>query len=205
MYHSSSAVALAFMLLVANATGCAASVESAVDVDADAAEAELSNAPDLKLFRDALAGISSSGSEGDPVAYRAVIVRLQAGDTWNADTLANRIGAKIPQLRTRRQPGASYGYQGFVTGTAMNAYWSKETTADPNAEDPVSAKVRAVRMKALKALCAQKLTNVTHMVVGVLGVATDPASIETGAVAPLIVGKLANGRLIVLYGIDIWT
>jgi hypothetical protein len=201
MRFSSLLMAVSCLVLAAQ-TGCAPAVDVADEEVTQSAEAELSNAADLKLFRDALVGIDSSGSEGDPVAYRALAITLKTGDAWNADTLATRIGARIPQIR---QAGARYGYQGFVTGAAMEAYWASETTADPGAEDPVAAKARAGRMKALKTLCKQKLTNVTHMVVGVRSIATEAGSIENGAVAPLIVGRLANGRLIVLYGIDIWT
>jgi hypothetical protein len=184
------------------AQACAPAVDLGDDEASQSGEAELSNAADLKLFRAALVGISSSGSEGDAVAYRALAIALKAGDSWNADTLATRIGARIPQIR---EADARYGYQSFVTGSAMEAYWMRETNVSPDAEDPAAAKVRADRMKALKALCKQKLTNVTHMVVGVRSVPSEPGSIENGAVAPVIVGRLKNGRLIVLYGIDIWT
>jgi hypothetical protein len=181
--------------------GCASVSPSEQAGDAlESTEEDLSTAAELKPFRDALVGISSGGSEGDPVAYKAILVTLQPGDTWNADTLAARIG---PKLREVRQAGATYGYQSFTTGRAMTKFWKEETTAgaDADAED----KARALRMKGLKALCAQKLTQVTFMVVGVRSISTEPSTIENGAVAPLIVGKLANGKLVVMYGIDIWT
>jgi hypothetical protein len=193
---------LGFSLFVSLSLGACASAEASKDDVVDVEAADLTSAADLKLFQAALVGISSSGSEGDPVPYRAIVVSLKAGDTWNAETLAARIGAKLPEVRSA---GATYGYQGFTTGRAMTKFWKDETTVPADASDPVEAKARAERMKGLKVLCAQKLTNVTSMVVGVRSDANVPSSIENGAVAPLIVGKLANGKLIVLYGIDIWT
>lgn len=181
-------------------TGCASSASREGEVDVESASEDLTTQEQLQPFRDALRGISSRGSEGDPVPYRAIMVTLKEGDTWDADTLAARIGPRISRIRER---DAIYGHQQFATGYAMRAFWEQETTprdpADPNEV------ARASRMAALRTLCASKLTRVTHLVVGRRSNPAEPSSIETGAVAPLIVGKLRNGKLVVMYGIDIWT
>jgi hypothetical protein len=72
-----------------------------------------------KTFRDAIVGIESSGGEGDPSPYAAIMISMNAGDAWGAATLATRFGAKIPKIRSRN---AVYGYQGFATGPAMAAF-----------------------------------------------------------------------------------
>jgi hypothetical protein len=182
-------------------SACTVGSSDPPDPSAEQTEEDLTTQQELKPFRDALQGISSRGSEGDPVAYRAIMITLQPGDVWNAETLAARIGPRISRIR---QSGAVYGYQGYATGSrAMSAYWAQQTKPQDPA-DPIEVR-RAAQMKALQKLCGEKLTRVTSMVVGVRSTPADASSIENGAVAPLIVGKLASGKLVVMYGIDIWT
>jgi hypothetical protein len=205
MNFASFSRVVGFALLL-GASACASTADDgAAASELETSEADLTavqrseDKAALKLFQDALIGISSSGSEGDPVAYKAFTMAWKSTDAWDADTLAKRIGGRLPEIKSA---GAVYGHQGFQTGRSMTSFWKGETTADPSDAD---AAARASRMKTLKALCAKNLTNVTHMVVGVRSVATDASSIENGAVAPMIIGKLPSGRLVVMYGIDIWT
>jgi hypothetical protein len=187
--------------------GCALSAAPMSDSEPEIehATSELS-VPELRLFRAALVGISSDGSEGDPVPYRAIVVTAKPGDAWVAETLAARIGPKIPDIREK---AAVYGYQSFTTGSDMANYWADATAIqvepDADADAVAAATQRSERMQQLRVLCDQNLTHMTHMVVGVRSDKRDPGSIENGAVAPMLVGQLPSGKWLVMYGIDIWT
>jgi hypothetical protein len=189
----------ACLLALSNSTvGCADPNDPSV-----AAEDDLSREKsDLKIFRDALQGIESNGGEGDPVPYQAILVTSKVGDLLDADTLATRIGAKIPGIRTRN---AVYGFQSYQSGGDMAVFWAAETAINSDAEDEEEEKIRVRKMKKLRALCESKLKNLSTLVVGVRSTPADPASIENGAVADVIVGQLPSGKLVVLYGINIWT
>ena len=189
-------------------TACSAPSDSFEQ--APAAEEELSSRATLKAFRDALIGIESGGGEGDPVPYRALLVDWKAGDPWNADTLSKRIGPHIRELGELREGDPKYGYQG---GGRIAEFWHDRTTVDEadlraqdkSPEDIKKAKQVAAKWAKLKVLCDAKLTDVREIVIGVRSMANTPSSIENGAVAPTLVGKLPNGKVVVMYGIDIWT
>ena len=83
----------------------------------------------------------------------------------------------------------------------MHEYWARETTLDlENGGDPVEEQLRVDKMKALKVLCDAKFTKMVNLTLGV-----GNGTIETGEVAHVLIGKLPSGKLLVIYGIDVWT
>lgn len=90
----------------------------------------------------------------------------------------------------------------------IRATWN-DLTADPNPTDYASdeelaaAKAEAKQWAEVEALFEGNLQDLRSFVMGYR--AYPNSSLETGAVAHVILGRSASGRVIAIYGIDIWT
>lgn len=212
---TSLSLAAVLGLLAVTTSGCASdasaqeplqTTESAVSEDALRSEARI-----VADFKRAVVGLESNGGEGDPDPFKVILVQPQQGDTMSFPSLAKRIGPAIPELPNDycedEAPVPCVPNYGFQSGTTMSQYWAEKTAA-PNPADYVgdAAGLRAERAKVqkylkLKTLVAQNLRTPINLTIGVQAY----GSIENGAVAQVLVGKLPSGKLLVIYGIDIWT
>ncbi len=188
------------------AVGCAAPVGTEQE-SAEVQSEEALTSGDKAIvneFKKAVVGLESGGGEGDPQPFEVITVSLRKGDTMNFQTLAVRVGKKIPNLTNPDRDSEEDGY-GFQTGYPMSKYWENELTVqtDLEPEQMPAERARAAKMKSLKALCDAKLTNMVNLTLGRTYEGGD--SIETGEVAHVLIGKLPSGKLLVIYGVDVWT
>jgi len=184
--------------------GCAATVEPESSSEVASEEALTSGDKAIVAeFKKAVQGIESGGGEGDPQQWEVITVSLRKGDTMKFEALTNRVAPKIPNLSDPSRDESETPIYGFDLGYPMHEYWEKELAIDPEAEDMPAERARATKMKALKALCESRLTNMVNLTMGRTYEGGD--SIETGEVAHTLIGKLPSGKLLVIYGIDVWT
>lgn len=197
----------AFLLLGILATGCATEAEAQVsDVELEGGGDALgSEAQVVAAFKKAVRGLKSNGGEGDPMQLKVMLLPGAPNDSMSFPKVATRVGAAIPELREGTD-GAPQVY-GFQCGVTMAAYWA-ENTAEPKPSDYKGdaaglrkARSDAAKFRALKLLSDANLKSVVNLTVGV----DMDGSIENGAVAQVLAGKLPSGKLLVIYGIDIWT
>lgn len=186
-----------------SSVGCATEVASSEEA-IDENEADLNSRERSVLSRlgHAVRGVFWDGSEGDPQQVRVMTVSLPRSASFsNNDALARAIGARVPELKGRN---VTYGFQ---AGPSMAEFWQRELAQpDPNefegdADGLAREQRRATQMRAVKAIFDQETVASTNLVVGRL----ENGSIENGAVAACLVGRLPSGKLIVIYGIKIWT
>lgn len=147
----------------------------------------------LRALRTALVGHTSEGSEGDPTPYKAVLLPATLTGALSKNKVAAAAGPLIPELRDVRKAGG--GTYAAETGKSMDAYWRNELA---RAE---GSSVEQNRVVNLMNTVNANMRDVRNLVVGV----RRQDSIDNGAVAPMVVGKLPSGRAVALYGIDIWT
>ncbi len=182
-------------LLLTNA--CAAttedfSVDSAAQTTTSDEALTSADRTALRQLRTALVGHTSSGSEGDPTQYKAVLLPASLSGSLTNAKVAAAAGPLIPELReVRRRVGGPFAAQ---SGVAMDDYWRNELSRAGSVPEQA-------RVVNLMDTVNANMSQISNVVVGVRRSGT----LENGAVAPMVVGKLPSGRAVALYGIDIWT
>lgn len=192
----------AFIMLASSVTvGCAADATS--DVGEQEADLTSGDRVVVESLKDAVDGLLSNGSEGDPQPFQVITVSLKAGDTMSFETLARRIGPRIPEVKGH-DSSVRYGFQ---NGQPQGEYWT-EATAEPNPADYegddeglAQAQKQAAGMREVQKIFAKEVVQTVNITIG----QSYSNSIEHGAVAQCLIGKLRSGKLVVIYGIDIWT
>jgi len=185
-------VASLLMISVPFGVGCAAPTESS-EAPADSDESEVKASNDAKLEKELGAlidGLETGGGEGDADPYKVLGYRPKSGEKFDDALLLKRLLPEmIPASLDEEECFAN-----FQERPAADE-WA-DLTSD---EDPALA----AKWKAVKKFFDKNMKNVRTVT---LGWAMQPdGSIETGAVAQVIVGQTASGRVIAIWGIDIWT
>lgn len=189
-------------LLVA---GCAADASSS-DPAAAGDEDDVVSASDKQLeqqIRDAVTGLSTSGSEGDPDPYKVVSIKLAKGATTTDDVLLSKI---LPKLKGLSRSDDTF--PGMQDGSKIADYWKEATAAPKRADfdtdaDFAQAQKDAAQWKKVQDVVTANLHDVRSVTLGYAD--SRGGSIETGLVAQVIVGILPSGRAIAIYGFDVWT
>lgn len=178
---------------------------SSSDAPTTNGEAEVVSQTDAALKSDiasAIAGLETSGSEGDPDPYKVIDLELAGGEQMTNDVLLSKLLPKLTGVARNDDPIP--GLDETPIAKAWESY-----TADPNPaeyNDPAElakAKDEAAKWKKVKELFDGKLHNVKYFDMGYRSSAH--GTLETGAVAHVIVGQSASGRVFAVWGIDIWT
>lgn len=186
--------------------GCAAPTEPESSSEVESEEALTSGDKAIvDDFKKAVQGLESGGGEGDPQQLQVITVKPRSGEGMDFATLTKRIAPKIPNLADvmadeEEGKGASYG---FITGRPMKEYWQGKLEVDPDADDARAESERVEKWRKVNALSDKHFTKVVNFTMGVTY--GDVGQIETGEVAHVLIGKLPSGRLVVIYGIDVWT
>lgn len=179
-----------------NDEGAAAAAEDDVITSTDASF--------KKELAAAIEGLETGGSEGDPDAYEIADFKLRKGETMTEAVLLARLHPKLDGLN---HDDASDMIAGLDESPIDEAW--KDLTADPSADDFDDdesfelEKAQVAKWRNVKKLFDTKLTHVKYFDMGYRSSPT--GSLETGAVAHVIVGQTASGRVIAIWGIDIWT
>lgn len=184
-------------------TGCAA------DTDAPAAagdEDDVVTASDKQIEKeisDAVTGLETGGSEGDPDPYKVVSVKLARGETTTDAILLSKI---LPKLKGLSREDDTF--PGMQDGDAIAKYWADVTAAPSRAdfdtdEDFAKGQKDAAQWKKVQSVVTARLHDVRSVTLGYSD--EKGGSIETGLVAQVIVGITASGRAVVIYGFDVWT
>lgn len=177
-----------FVAAFLSLSACAAPVDSS---PAAADEAEIKTSSDVKLEKQLeglLDGLETGGGEGDADPYKVLGYRPKSGEAFDDDLLLTRL---LPKMI----PASEEAYANFQERPAADEW--KDLIDD--ADDAQTAD----KWKVVKKFFDKNLTNVRTVT---LGWAMEPkGSIETGAVAQVIVGQTASGRVIAIWGVDIWT
>jgi hypothetical protein len=155
---------------------------------------------------DAINGLFTDGSEGDPDDYEIVTIKLRAGQTLTDAVILARIFPKLDGLEDfgdlTREPG-------MVEKPIAEAW--KNVTAAPDAADYedmatelAEARATVAKWKKVKTVFDRRLTNVRYFDMG-FRTSYSGDSIENGTVAHVFLGQTPSGRVFAIYGIDIWT
>lgn len=190
-----------FALLAPLAVGCAD--DSAAPAESD--EADVVTASDTALKKeigDAIAGLETGGGEGDPDPYKVADVKLRRGETMTDDVLLKRLLPKLTGVARNDDPIPG------LDPTPIAKAWADYTAAPrpedyETAEELNAAKAAVEKWKNVKKIFDTKLTNVKYFDMGYRS--SPQGSLETGAVAHVFVGQSPTGRIIAIWGIDIWT
>jgi hypothetical protein len=168
-------------------------------------EADVVTATDTALKKeigDAIAGLETGGGEGDADPFKVADVKLRRGETMTDDVLLKRLLPKLMGVSRDDDPIPG------LDATPIAKAWA-DYTATPKAEDYetaeelAAAKAAAEKWKNVKKIFDTKLTNVKYFDMGYRS--SPQGSLETGAVAHVFVGQTPTGRIIAIWGIDIWT
>ena len=197
-------LALAASLALFATTGCAASDSTEED---GAAEQDVVSTPDAQVLaelRAASQGLFISGSEGDDDPVKVYSLRLRKGESVTPEILVERAHKRLRGLASEEDNGGEY-VRGFDESTVEGWFQDDAPVREDYETDAEFAVAQAnvAKWAKLKTLVESKLTNLKGYHFG-WRYGKD-GSLETGAVALTIVGQTASGRVVILYGITIWT
>jgi hypothetical protein len=194
-------LSLLLLSILPVAAGCVDEPDRSPDVE----EADVLSSSDAAIEKEiggAIVGLETSGGEGEPDPYKVTHLRLRTTEKMTDEVLLRRLLPKLRGVARDDDPIAG------LDETPITSAWA-ELTAEPNAsyvqDASVLAKARATAKKwrEVKDVVDRTLTNVRYVDMGYRG--SPGGSLETGAVAHVIVGQTTSGRVIAIWGIDIWT
>jgi len=182
-------------LAVPFAAGCsgAPDAESAVEANADQsdeAELRVSDTSLLNQLEHLVQGLETGGGEGDADPYKVMSYMPKRGESYNDTLILKRL---LSQMIPMEDSGDDKLYPGMQERPAADEW------ADLISDEPQTA----AKWRAVKSFYQKNLKGVRTMTLG--WSFRKGGSIETGAVAHVIVGQSASGRVIAIWGIDIWT
>lgn len=147
----------------------------------------------------AIVGLQSGGGEGEPTPYKMVEVDADTSTVMTDELLLKQL---LPQLEGTSPeqgiPGIEEG--GFSFENLTKAPVRSEYESDGEYAQAVK---EAKQWKAVKAIFTQNLVQVKFVDMGYRY--SENSSLETGAVAHVILGRTETGLIIAIYAIDIWT
>jgi hypothetical protein len=161
---------------------------------------------DAQLMQDvaaAIAGLETGGGEGDPFPYAVVELDLAAGEELTNQVLLKRL---LPKFEGMEHEGVDMiaGLEEYNAAANWASLTATPIRSDYDSDaDYLSALDASQKWTRVKAIFDQKLTGVRSLVMGYRSF--EGGSLETGPVAHVIVGRTASGKVIAIYGIDIWT
>lgn len=193
-------------LLLAAAPLAAGCSSSEPDSQQPGDEQEVVASPDVAVVRaleNALVGVETSGSEGDPDAYEVLAIKPSRREAFDDALL---LGKLLPQMIA---PEAGSDLIPGLDEHDVAEAWA-EVTAEPDPADYegddeglAHARTQASGWRKVKAIFDNRLTGVRRVD---LGYRSSPeGSLETGEVAHVFVGQTATGQIVAVWGIDIWT
>lgn len=199
-----STLALLATLALLLPTACAADDGGTPATPEAADEQDIVSSPDALLLADlrsASKGLFIPGSEGDDDPVKVYSLRLRAGESPTPEILVERAHKKLQGLA---EDGGSDYTRSYDESDASGWYQDEAPVRADFETDAEFAAAQATveKWKALRALVDANLTGVKgyHF-----GWRSPGGSLETGAVALTIVGQTPSGRVVILYGITIWT
>lgn len=190
MSLAKSLLVASFFVLGAPIMGCAADSSAPVEAGEEADVVSSSDAKLKKELGELIAGLETGGGEGDPDPYKVIDYRPKSGEKLDDATLYKRLLPKMLPGRT----GEGEAFPGMQERPIADEW--KDLTAD---EDPARAK----KWKEVKKFFDANLKGSRALVLG--WASSEGGSIETGEVAQVIVGVTASGRIIAIWGVDVWT
>ncbi len=192
------------VVLAPLAVGCSGATSS----DANAAagdEADVVTQTDAALKKelaDAIVGLETGGGEGDADPYKLTDLKLAKNEEMTNDVLLKKLLPKLTGVARTDDPIP--GLDETPIAKAWEDYLAEPKPADfDDPADLAKAKEGAAKWRKVKQIVDAKLHNVKYFDMGYRGSAN--GSLETGAVAHVIVGQSATGRVFAIWGIDIWT
>ena len=196
--------ALAASLALFATTGCATSDGAAED---GVAEQDIVSTPDAQVLaelRTASKGLFVSGSEGEDDPVKVYSLRLRKGETPTPEILVERAHRRLRGLASEEDGNGEY-VRGFEKSDVDGWFEQDPPVRENYATDAEFANAQATVAKwaEFKSVVESKLTNLKGYHFGWRYGAD--GSLETGAVALTVVGQTASGRVVILYGITIWT
>lgn len=197
-------LALAASLALFTTTGCAPRDTTEAD---GAAEQDVVSTPDAQVLaelRAASKGLFIPGSEGDDDPVKVYSLRLRKGESVTPEILLERAHQHLRGLGGDDDNGGDY-VRGWDEGDVEGWFQQDPPVREDYETDAEFAEAQeAVTQWAdFKALVESKLTNLKGYHFGWRYGAD--GSLETGPVALTVVGQTASGRVVILYGITIWT
>lgn len=199
-------VLLLSALALSTVAGCASPQDEAAVDESDSA---ISSA-DARLKReltDALAGLATTGSEGDPDPYKVIDASLSKRTAMTPEKLVAKLLPKMEGFQPADEMGEDYT-PGYELSDTARFFDHEVDPADYEGDPEGLAEAQAAKVKWAKVqdIVQRNLTNVTALQIGYrYNAGGNYSTLETGAVAITLAGRTSSGRILAIYGIVIWT